>query len=420
MLYKSTGRSGNLVTLKEAILDPLPLDGGLYLPQHIPKNFLPSHWQLLNFIELCTELARPFLCQYFTEVQIKNIVEKSMIFDTHIYKLNEKISFLELWHGPTHAFKDFGARFLAQLLSHFIEDETHILVATSGDTGAAVASGLWKIQGITVHILYPKGKISDYQEKQITHLGENIKTYSIEGNFDDCQNIVKQSFKDEQITQKLSLTSANSINIGRLIPQIFYYFRGLAQMNPKNLIDVIIPSGNFGNLTAGIIAKMMGAPIGEITAATNANNTIYRYFQSHVFNPQPTIQTLSTAMDVSMPSNFERIWGLLGRNVVDVKNYIQCKTISDDHCMKAITELLDQYNYLIDPHTSVGYLSANFLSDNPQLILSTAHPCKFKETMEKIVPKHKLVTKVEHTAHTPAKSLSNKFNDFKQCILDFS
>ena len=363
--------------------------------------------------EIAFEIALVLMGEDIDPKSLRNIVEDALNFDAPLVDLNETVHALELFHGPTLAFKDFGARFLSRLMAHFsnrnfakqnflvnksfgvsqntlgINKEITVLVATSGDTGSAVASGFLNTQGIRVVLLYPSGKVSKIQEQQLTTMGGNITALEVDGVFDDCQRLVKEAFMDPDLNKKLVLTSANSINIGRLLPQIFYYFYAYYQLKDKSKPVVIsVPSGNFGNLTAGLIAKKMGLPIDKFVAAVNANDTFEKYLQTGEYTPQKSVETISNAMDVGNPSNFARIMELYDHDVEKVKADIWSKSFSDEETTRAIQEVHKKYNYLMDPHGAVAYLGLmDYQKANPDtngIFFITAHPAKFADKVEPI------------------------------------
>jgi len=392
MKFYSTNRKAPEANLKEAVLNGLPPDNGLYMPEKIEPlstKFL-DNFPYYTFKKIAYEVARTLLQQSIDHQLLKQIIDESINFPAPVKHLGEQIYCLELFHGPSLAFKDFGARFMARLMSHFVKDEPrelHILVATSGDTGGAVAMGFYKVPGIRVTILYPKGKVSDLQELQLTTLGENITALEVDGVFDDCQALVKQAFLDEELREKLLISSANSINISRLIPQIFYYFEALKQVAAlKKPVIMSIPSGNFGNLTAGIIAQKMGLPIKHFIAAVNDNDGFYYYLKEGKFVPKPSVQTLSTAMDVGNPSNLVRINEIFDHKVQSIKNQITSYTYNNVATQKALKEIYEKFNYIADPHGAVGYLALkNYLNQHPECIgifQETAHPSKFTDVVE--------------------------------------
>ena len=405
MKLYSTNDLKNIVSLKEAIFKGLPEDKGLFMPMDIPKlseNFI-TNLSSYSFSEIAFEITKTLFKGAIPENDIKQLVEEAVNFPAPIVSLNKQLHILELFHGPSLAFKDFGARFMSRLMSYFNRDEEKkliILVATSGDTGGAVAAGFHKTPGIEVVILYPSRKVSMLQEKQLTTLGHNITALEIDGTFDDCQALVKQAFLDKELSNQLRLSSANSINIARLIPQSFYYFESFKQLNdPSASVVFSIPSGNFGNLTAGLLAKKMGLPVHKFIAATNKNDVVPTYLNSGVFTPKPSIATISNAMDVGNPSNFVRMIDLYeDPSVVKNKAGHTCDTIRkdivgysfDDNVTKdAIKEVYNKYSYVIDPHGAVGYLALQvYLKDNPNhhgIVLETAHPSKFIDDVENIL-----------------------------------
>lgn len=392
MKFYSTNRKAPEVNLKDAVLNGLPPDNGLYMPQKItvlPEEFL-SNFPYYTFKKIAFEVARTLLQQSIDHDLLKQIIEEAINFPAPVKHLGDSIYTLELFHGPSLAFKDYGARFMARLMSHFVKDEPrdlHILVATSGDTGGAVAMGFYKVPGIRVTILYPKGKVSDLQELQLTTLGENITALEVDGVFDDCQALVKQAFLDKELRKKLLISSANSINISRLIPQIFYYFEAVKQVAAlKKPVAMSVPSGNFGNLTAGVIAKKMGLPIQQFIAAVNDNDGFYQYLKAGNFTPKSSVQTLSTAMDVGNPSNLVRINEIFNYQVDSIKKHITSFTYNNAATENALKEIYKKFNYTADPHGAVAYLGLKtYLEQHPETIgifQETAHPSKFIDIVE--------------------------------------
>jgi threonine synthase len=395
MNYYSTNDKNQKVTLRDAVTKGLAPDNGLYMPEQIPTlptsffEKLPS----LSFQEIGFQVAKNLIGEDIPASELKRIVDYTIQFEAPLVEVEKNIFSLELFHGPTLAFKDFGARFLSGLLGYFASQqdrEITILVATSGDTGSAVANGFLNVPGTRVIVLYPSGKVSEIQEMQFTTLGGNITALEIDGTFDDCQRLVKQAFMDEQLNQKHFLTSANSINIARLIPQSFYYFKAFAQLDEKKKPVVFsIPSGNFGNLTAGLIAKRMGLPIQKFIAATNQNDIVPNYLNTKIFSPRPSVQTISNAMDVGNPSNFARMVDLF-ENDFDAlsKDMIGCH-YSDEDTSDGIQKVYKNKNYLLDPHGAIGYLGLkDYLKSNLDsvgIFLGTAHPAKFKDVVEKAI-----------------------------------
>ena len=402
MQLYSTNNPENIVSLKEAVLKGLPEDKGLFMPSVVPQlpdsffqNISDYSFEAIGF-EVCKALFQGSI----PENKIKSIVDEAINFPAPVVKLDEEKYILELFHGPSLAFKDFGARFMSRLMSYFYRHESQdliILVATSGDTGGAVAAGFYDTPGIQVVILYPSGKVSPLQEKQLTTLGKNITALEIDGTFDDCQALVKQAFLDPELNQHLQLSSANSINIARLIPQSFYYFEAWKQVKGAEK-DVVfcIPSGNFGNLTAGLLAQKMGLPVHHFIAATNVNDVVPDYLSSGKFEPRPSIRTISNAMDVGNPSNFARMLDLYKAVNGDecstwniMKEAIFGYAFTDEETKKGVLEVKNKYDYTIDPHGAVGYLALSSYQKEHKnttgIILETAHPSKFREDMEEIL-----------------------------------
>lgn len=392
MHYYSTNNRNHHATLKEAVIRGQAPDKGLYMPERIPTlpDTFYQNLKGLPFDEIALKMGWALLREDMELADLKRIVDDSLNFPIPLVPVEEGIYSLELFHGPTLAFKDVGARFMARLLGQFLKNEDKeitVLVATSGDTGSAVAHGFLGVPGIKVIILYPSGKVTPLQEKQLTTLGQNITALEVEGSFDDCQALVKLAFGDAELNKRVNLTSANSINLARLIPQSFYYHYAWSQV-PKGEDDrvvVCVPSGNFGNLTAGLIAKRMGLPIHRYIAATNANDVVPQYLLSGEFTPRPSVSTCSNAMDVGNPSNFARLMDLYQNNrealAADVVGY----TITDAETKAAILEIQQRTGYLTDPHGAVGYLALKqYLQNEPAtgIFLETAHPAKFIEVVE--------------------------------------
>ena len=406
MFLYSTKDRNHQVDLKEAVFRGLPSDNGLYMPNKIPKLSASFFDQLsqLSFQDIGFEICKNLFQGYIPEKDIRTIIENAITFPAPVVQLDKNKSVLELFHGPSLAFKDFGARFMAQLMGYFnkeSEKELTILVATSGDTGGAVAAGFHKTPGIRVVILYPSGKVSPLQEKQLTTLGHNITALEIDGSFDDCQALVKRAFLDQELTTRLRLSSANSINISRLIPQSFYYFEAYKQAKQEDKpIVFCIPSGNFGNLTAGLLAYKMGLKVDQFIAATNANDIVPTYLNEGFYKPKPSVRTISNAMDVGNPSNFARMIDLFsamqGKGIdtnIDIwqsmRDLIRGYSFTDNDTEAAIVKIEKQYKYLLDPHGAVAYLALEaYQNKHPNttgILLETAHPSKFKEDMERIV-----------------------------------
>ena len=397
MKYSSTKNKNQMTDLKTAVTMGMPADGGLYMPEDIPQITLPvlSSFRNMPINDIAKVILKKYVANEVTQSDFEEIVDDALNFDTPLHTITDNISVLELFHGPTLAFKDVGARFMSRLLSKLIKNdkqEINIVVATSGDTGSAVASGFYNVEGIRVFILYPSKKISDIQKKQITTYGQNIYPLEIKGNFDDCQRIVKQLLTDKQIKRDLTITTANSINIARLLPQLVYYFKAVSQLQDFEKLYVSVPSGNFGNLCAGIIAKKMGLKIYKFIAATNINDVVPQYLMTGEYLPKPSKSTLSNAMDVGDPSNFERIMDLYHHDYEMIKNDIAGLAFSDEQTKIKIKEVFQKYQYLLDPHGAVGFLAMEEtleINSHKQGIhgisLETAHPAKFLEHMEKII-----------------------------------
>lgn len=405
MMYYSTNGRAPQATLREAVERGLAPDRGLYMPDHIqllPASFFDRIDQL-TFQEMSFEVARAFFGGDVDDASLKRIVTDTLAFETPLRRVEEGIYSLELFHGPTLAFKDVGARFMARLLQYFIHKdcegrpmaggEVNVLVATSGDTGSAVANGFLGVDGIHVYVLYPKGKVSRIQESQFTTLGRNITALEVDGVFDDCQALVKNAFMDSELNAHMTLTSANSINVARFLPQAFYYFNAYAQLkrvaavaDPSNLV-VCVPSGNFGNITAGLFAKRMGLPVKRFVAANNANDIFYNYLQTGQYCPQPSKQTLANAMDVGDPSNFARILDLYANQWADIKADISGATYTDDRIREAMRQCYEATGYVLDPHGACGWRALKELLQPGEVgvFLETAHPAKFKEKVDDIL-----------------------------------
>lgn len=396
MSFYSTNKQTPLVSLKEAVVKGLADDNGLFMPTRIPQ--LPAAFfeqiEKLSLPEISLEVAATLLKDEISKEELRPIVEESMNFEIPVVPVHDNIYALELFHGPTHAFKDVGARFMARLLAHFTRDSQRqitVLVATSGDTGSAVAAGFLGVPGINVVILYPSGKVSEIQEKQLTTLGQNITALEIDGTFDDCQYLVKKAFLDQALNKKMQLTSANSINIARLVPQSFYYHYAYAQVKGQGKEVVFAtPSGNYGNITGGLLAKRMGLPVHTFIAATNANDIVPAYLQTGSFIPRPSQHTISNAMDVGNPSNFARLMDLYDNSLEQIRQEIVGYSFSDDQTRQLMREVYQQYGYMLDPHGAIGYGALrDYLQDKPQLtgiFLETAHPAKFIDVVEDTIP----------------------------------
>ncbi|ASW75984.1 threonine synthase [Chryseobacterium piperi] len=397
MNYYNLKDSKERVSFKTASIKGQGKEKGLFFPEKIPqfeKDFI-ENLNMFSNEEIAFRCMKDFVSDEIPEEELRKIASETISFEIPLKKINDRIYVLELFHGPTLAFKDIGARFMSRCLSYFLKDEhkkVTVLVATSGDTGGAVAHGFYKIQGIEVVILYPKNRVSAVQEKQLTALGENITALEISGSFDDCQNLVKQAFSDEEINASLFLTSANSINVARWLPQQIYYLLALKQwqqLEKENPV-ICVPSGNFGNICAGILAYFRGLPVDHFIAACNLNNVVPHYLETQILAPKKTIATLSNAMDVGNPSNFVRILELFHHQFEDLKNKISGATVDDEETLKTIATVYEKYQYVLEPHGAVAYTSLeNYLKENPHkkgFILETAHPVKFPESIEKVVP----------------------------------
>lgn len=432
MKYYSTNKEAPIATLEEAVVKGLAPDKGLYMPENInklPKTFF-DNIQDMSFQEIAFEVAKAFFGDDVETSALKDIVYDTLSFDVPAIKVENNIYSLELFHGPTLAFKDVGARFMARLLQYFIKKEGQksvtVLVATSGDTGSAVANGFLGVEGIHVDVLYPKGKVSKIQESQFTTLGKNITAIEIDGVFDDCQSLVKQAFMDEELNANKKLTSANSINVARFLPQAFYYFYAYAQLKKQNKADnmvVCVPSGNFGNICAGIFAHEMGLPIKRFIAANNANDIFYKYLQSGKYEPKPSKQTLANAMDVGDPSNFARIYDLFGGSHEKITNLISGATYTDDMIKSTMTTCYNDTKYILDPHGACGYkaLKEGLKDGETGVFLETAHPAKFKEKVDDILKIDiEIPSRLAEFMKGKKQSIEmkNSFADFKEFLLE--
>lgn len=396
MKYYSTNKKAPLASLHEAVVKGLASDRGLYMPETIkklPKSFFDKI-ETLSFQEIAYQVADAFFGEDVEADDLKKIVYDTLAFDCPVQKVNDNIYSLELFHGPTSAFKDVGARFMARLLQYFIrqegKEEVNVLVATSGDTGSAVANGFLGVDGIHVYVLYPKGKVSKIQECQFTTLGQNITAIEVDGVFDDCQALVKSAFMDDDLNKHMKLTSANSINVARFLPQAFYYFNAYARMKALGKADnlvVCVPSGNFGNITAGIFGHEMGLPIKRFIAANNANDIFYKYLQTGKYEPKPSLQTIANAMDVGDPSNFARIYDLFNGDHDKICSLVSGATYDDNQIKETIKACYKSTGYILDPHGACGYraLQEGLKNGETGVFLETAHPAKFKDTVEPII-----------------------------------
>ena len=396
MKYYSTNYKAPEATLEEAVVKGLASDKGLFMPRTIkplPKEFY-DNIENLSFQEIAYQVADAFFGEDVPADVLKEIVYDTLSFDVPLVKVNEQIYSLELFHGPTLAFKDVGGRFMARLLGYFIrkegKKEVNVLVATSGDTGSAVANGFLGVEGIHVYVLYPKGKVSEIQEKQFTTLGQNITAIEVDGTFDDCQALVKAAFMDKELNEHLQLTSANSINVARFLPQAFYYFYAYAQLKKAGKADnavICVPSGNFGNITAGLFGKYMGLPVKRFIAANNRNDIFYQYLQTGVYSPRPSVATIANAMDVGDPSNFARVLDLYNHSHEAIKGDISGATYTNEQIAETMKAVWQTEKYLLDPHGACGYraLQEGLQADETGIFLETAHPAKFKDTVEEII-----------------------------------
>ena len=396
MKYYSTNHQAADASLQEAVVKGLASDKGLFMPyviKQLPQSFY-DNIENLSFQEIAYQVADAFFGEDVPAETLKQIVYDTLSFDAPAVKVKENIYSLELFHGPTLAFKDVGGRFMARLLGYFIKKEgqkqVNVLVATSGDTGSAVANGFLGVEGIHVYVLYPKGKVSEIQEKQFTTLGQNITALEVDGTFDDCQALVKNAFMDAELNAHMKLTSANSINVARFLPQAFYYFYAYAQLKKAGKADnlvVCVPSGNFGNITAGLFGKHMGLPVKRFIASNNANDIFYQYLQTAKYNPRPSVATIANAMDVGDPSNFARILALYENNHEAICSEISGATYSDEQIRETVKKAYEEIDYLLDPHGACGYraLEEGLQEGEVGVFLETAHPAKFLDTVEGII-----------------------------------
>ena len=431
MKYYSTNQQAPIASLEEAVVKGLAADKGLFMPEHIktlPQSFY-DNIENLSFQEIAYQVADAFFGEDIPADTLKEIVYDTLNFDVPLVQVNDNIYSLELFHGPTLAFKDVGGRFMARLLGYFIRKagskDVNVLVATSGDTGSAVANGFLGVDGIHVYVLYPKGKVSEIQEKQFTTLGQNITALEIDGTFDDCQALVKSAFMDKELNDHLLLTSANSINVARFLPQAFYYFYAYAQlkkMGKENEAVICVPSGNFGNITAGLFAKRMGLPIKRFIAANNRNDIFYQYLQTGQYNPRPSVTTIANAMDVGDPSNFARVLALYNNSHDAISKEITGVTYNDEQIRETVKSVYDSTGYLLDPHGACGYraLQEELQPSENGVFLETAHPAKFLETVEGIIgDKVEIPQKLQEFMKGEKQSIdmSKEFADFKSYLL---
>ena len=431
MNYYSTGDRKLSYSLRDAVLEGLAPDGGLFMPERIEliDEQRLNRFRDMNFRDISCEVAQNLFGTDLREEEILEITENAINFDTPLVEVEKDIYSLELYHGPTLAFKDVGARFMARMLGHFTKDldsEINVLVATSGDTGSAVANGFWNVDGVRVYILYPSGGVSHLQEQQLTTLGGNITALEISGSFDDCQRLVKSAFQDNELNNKMILTSANSINLARFLPQSFYYFNAWARLPEPGEFLVSVPSGNFGNLTAGIVASRMGLPVNHFVVATNINDVVPEYLNTGDFRPRPSIPTIANAMDVGNPSNFDRILDLYQHSHESISGNLSGFSYSDDDIRKTIGEVYGRTGYLLDPHGSAGYralksFKTDKTTDLPGVFLETAHPGKFNSTVEEVLGK---TIEIPDQLLEAAKGIKNSiklekdFSSFREYLID--
>ena len=433
MKYYSTNGKTPMVTLAEAVVKGLAADRGLFMPEHIgkmPKAFF-NNISSMSLQEMSFAVAYMLFGDDIDSDDLKHIVSDTLNFDIPLVKVDDQRYSLELFHGPTLAFKDVGARFMARLLGHFNrqlgEDRmVNVLVATSGDTGGAVANGFLNVPGVRVFVLYPSGKVSRIQEAQFTTLGNNITAIEVNGTFDDCQALVKSAFMDKELNSHMMLTSANSINVARFLPQMFYYFYAYAQLmkagEDLNNIVVAVPSGNFGNITAGLIAKFMGLPVKRFIAANNRNDVVYNYLQTGVYTPKPSVATIANAMDVGDPSNFARILDLYHNSWEAIKAEISGFTYTDEQIAQTLADVYRQRGYLLDPHGAVAYrsLQEGLQPGEVGVMLETAHPAKFKSVVDSIIGEDiDIPQRLAAFMENPKQSvrMPSAFGPFKQYLL---
>ncbi len=397
MQFYSLNKKSPDVNFKDATINGQAPDKGLYFPYYIPQvsKKLIENIENISNEDIAFEVIKPYVDDTISETELRSIVSETVNFPIPLVNVNENISSLELYHGPTLAFKDIGARFMSRCLGHFVKGSNKkvtVLVATSGDTGGAVANGFYNVDGVDVVILYPSGKVSSVQEKQLTTLGKNITALEVEGNFDDCQQMVKAAFLDADLNKKLFLTSANSINVARWLPQQFYYYFAFKQWKQKDNPPVIcVPSGNFGNICAGLLANASGLPVKHFIAACNANDVVPQFFENGNYTAKKAVATISNAMDVGDPSNFVRIMQLFQQEVSALKNMVSSVSVTDEITKQTLLSVYKKYNYLCDPHGAVAYHALeNYLNNHPGykgIFLETAHPVKFYDVVEPVIDK---------------------------------
>ena len=439
MKYYSTNGKAPAATLTEAVVKGLAPDRGLYMPERIchMQNEFFDHIQDMPFNEISFNVAKMFFSEDIEEKALKEIVYDTLSFDCPTVEVSSNVWSLELYHGSTLAFKDVGARFMARTLAYLLrtadrqtskgsDGDVNVLVATSGDTGSAVANGFLGVDGIHVYVLYPKGKVSTIQESQFATLGKNITALEVDGTFDDCQALVKDAFADQELNSMMRLTSANSINVARLLPQAFYYFNAYARMKERGLADnlvVSVPSGNFGNITAGLIAQAMGLPIKRFIAANNANDVFLEYIKTSVYTPRPSIQTIANAMDVGAPSNFARIQDLYGGSHDEISRHVSASTYTDSQIREAMAECHSTTGYTLDPHGACAWraLTEDLRQGETGVFLETAHPAKFKRTVEEAIGATvEIPQRLARFINGKKQSIpmSKRFADFKSLLSD--
>ncbi len=433
MKYYSTNKKAPIATLEKAVVKGLAEDRGLYMPERIKtldSKFFDEMPEM-TFQEIALTVADAFFGEDVEPEALKRIVYDTLQFDCPLVKVTDNIYSLELFHGPTLAFKDVGARFMARLLQYFIKErreergvrrDINVLVATSGDTGSAVANGFLGVDGINVYVLYPKGKVSRIQESQFTTLGKNITAIEVDGVFDDCQTLVKNAFMDEELNKHMRLTSANSINVARFLPQAFYYFYAVAQLGKGARPVICVPSGNFGNICAALFGAKMGMPVRRFIAANNANDIVYKYLQTGKYEPKPSIQTLANAMDVGDPSNFARILDLFQNDYSAISGHISGATYSDEQIRNIMRECYKENGYILDPHGACGYqaLKEQLQPGEVGVFCETAHPAKFKEKVDEILSidveiPERLAAFMKGTKKSVP--MSKEFKDFKTFLM---
>jgi len=431
MNYYSLNQQSPIVSFKDAAIQGQAPDKGLYFPEKLPRvnETLIKNIESIADVDIAFEVIKPYVAGSIDDENLYRIVKETISFPIPLNNINDQIASLELFHGPTLAFKDVGARFMSRCLGYFLRNENRevtVLVATSGDTGGAVANGFYNVENVNVVILYPKGRVSPVQEKQLTTLGNNITALEVDGSFDDCQRMVKQAFADKEINEQKFLTSANSINVARWLPQQIYYFLAYKQWKEKSISPVVcVPSGNFGNICAGMLAKVTGLPLGHFIAACNVNDIVSHYLQTQELVPKQTTPTLSNAMDVGNPSNFIRIIELYNKQFPELKKNLSAYTITDAETLATIKIVAEKYQYTLEPHGAVAYLALERYLENHStergFILETAHPVKFPNAVKKATGKDVEVPAVlEEMMHRPKKSILMKpeFEALKSWLLE--